>query len=203
MRGLTAAYLMRRIWTFKKGDTILLHAAAGGVGLLVSQWAKMDGLTVIGTVSSDAKAAVAKANGCDHTINYSHEDVAARVREITGGVGVNAVFDSVGKDTFEGSINSLKRRGLMVCLGTASGAVPPFNPAMLAMKGSLFLTRPASADYIADPAERNALASELFEHVAAGRIKVDISKRYELSDAVQAHRDIEARKIIGSAIFTV
>ena len=203
MRGLTAAYLMRRIWTFKKGDTILLHAAAGGVGLLVSQWAKMDGLTVIGTVSSDAKAAVAKANGCDYTINYSHEDVAARVREITGGVGVNAVFDSVGKDTFEGSINSLKRRGLMVCLGTASGAVPPFNPAMLAMKGSLFLTRPASADYIADPAERNALASELFEHVAAGRIKVDISKRYELSDAVQAHRDIEARKIIGSAIFTV
>ena len=203
MRGLTAAYLMRRIWTFKKGDTILLHAAAGGVGLLVSQWAKMDGLNVIGTVSSDAKAAVAKANGCDHTINYSHEDVAARVREITGGVGVNAVFDSVGKDTFEGSINSLKRRGLMVCLGTASGAVPPFNPAMLAMKGSLFLTRPASADYIADPAERNALASELFEHVAAGRIKVDISKRYELSDAVQAHRDIEARKIIGSAIFTV
>ena len=203
MRGLTAAYLMRRIWTFKKGDTILLHAAAGGVGLLVSQWAKMDGLNVIGTVSSDAKAAVAKANGCDHTINYSHEDVAARVREITGGVGVNAVFDSVGKDTFEGSINSLKRRGLMVCLGTASGAVPPFNPAMLAMKGSLFLTRPASADYIADPAERNALASELFEHVAAGRIKVDISKRYELADAVQAHRDIEARKIIGSAIFTV
>ena len=203
MRGLTAAYLMRRIWTFKKGDTILLHAAAGGVGLLVSQWAKMDGLTVIGTVSSDAKAAVAKANGCDYTINYSHEDVAARVREITGGVGVNAVFDSVGKDTFEGSINSLKRRGLMVCLGTASGAVPPFNPAMLAMKGSLFLTRPASADYIADPAERNALASELFEHVAAGRIKVDISKRYELADAVQAHRDIEARKIIGSAIFTV
>ena len=203
MRGLTAAYLMRRIWSFKKGDTILLHAAAGGVGLLVSQWAKMDGLTVIGTVSSDAKAAVAKANGCDHTINYSHEDVAARVREITGGVGVNAVFDSVGKDTFEGSINSLKRRGLMVCLGTASGAVPPFNPAMLAMKGSLFLTRPASADYIADPAERNALASELFEHVAAGRIKVDISKRYELADAVQAHRDIEARKIIGSAIFTV
>ena len=203
MRGLTAAYLMRRIWPFKKGDTILLHAAAGGVGLLVSQWAKMDGLTVIGTVSSDAKAEVAKAHGCDYTINYSHEDVAARVREITGGVGVNAVFDSVGKDTFEGSINSIKRRGLMVCLGTASGAVPPFNPAMLAMKGSLFLTRPASADYIADPAERNALASELFEHVAAGRIKVDISKRYELSDAIAAHRDIEARKIIGSAIFTV
>ncbi|MBV8249643.1 MAG: quinone oxidoreductase [Comamonas sp.] len=203
MRGLTAAYLMRRIWEFKKGDTILLHAAAGGVGLLVSQWAKLEGLNVIGTVSSEAKAQVATAHGCDHVINYSHEDVAARVREITGGVGVNAVFDSVGKDTFEASLNSLKRRGLMVCLGTASGPVPAFNPQLLAMKGSLFLTRPASADYIADPAEKAALASELFGHVAQGRIKVDISKRYELADAVQAHRDLEARKIIGSAIFTL
>lgn len=203
MRGLTAAYLMRRIWNFKKGDTVLLHAAAGGVGLLVSQWAKLDGLNVIGTVSSDAKAEVARAHGCDHTINYSHEDVAARVREITHGVGVSAVFDSVGKDTFEGSINSLKRRGLMVCLGTASGAVPPFNPALLAMKGSLFLTRPASADYLADPVEKAELARELFAHVAAGRIKVDITQRYALADAVQAHRDLEARKIIGSAIFTV
>ncbi len=203
MRGLTAAYLMRRIHDFKVGDSILLHAAAGGVGLLVSQWAKLQGLQVIGTVSSDAKAEVAKAHGCDHTINYSHENVAERVREITGGQGVNVVFDSVGKDTFEGSLGSLKRRGLMVCLGTASGPIPPFNPQLLAMKGSLFLTRPASADYIADPAEKAALASELFEHVAQGRIRVDISKRYELADAVQAHRDLEARKIIGSAIFTV
>lgn len=203
MRGLTAAYLMRRIWRFKKGDAILLHAAAGGVGLLVSQWAKLEGLTVIGTVSSEAKAEVAKAHGCDYTINYSHEDVAKRVREITGGVGVEAAFDSVGKDTFEGSINSIKRRGLMVCLGTASGGVPPFNPQMLAMKGSLFLTRPASADYLADPAEKAELARELFEQVATGRIKVDISKRYELEEAAQAHRDLEARKIIGSAIFTV
>ena len=203
MRGLTAAYLMRRIWRFKKSDTILLHAAAGGVGLLVSQWAKLEGLTVIGTVSSEAKAEVAKAHGCDYTINYSHEDVAKRVREITGGVGVEAAFDSVGKDTFEGSINSIKRRGLMVCLGTASGGVPPFNPQMLAMKGSLFLTRPASADYLADPVEKAELARELFEQVAAGRIKVDISKRYELEEAAQAHSDLEARKIIGSAIFTV
>lgn len=203
MRGLTAAYLMRRIWRFKKGDAILLHAAAGGVGLLVSQWAKLEGLTVIGTVSSDEKAEVAKAHGCDYTINYSHEDVAARVREITGGVGVEAAFDSVGKDTFEGSINSIKRRGLMVCLGTASGGVPPFNPQMLAMKGSLYLTRPASADYLADPVEKAELARELFEKVAAGHIKVDLSKRYELEDAVQAHRDLEGRKIIGSAIFTV
>lgn len=203
MRGLTAAYLMRRIWRFNKGDAILLHAAAGGVGLLVSQWAKLEGLTVIGTVSSDEKAEVAKAHGCDYTINYSHEDVAARVREITDGVGVEAAFDSVGKDTFEGSINSIKRRGLMVCLGTASGGVPPFNPQMLAMKGSLYLTRPASADYLADPVEKAELARELFEKVAAGLIKVDISKRYELEDAVQAHRDLEGRKIIGSAIFTI
>lgn len=203
MRGLTAAYLMRRIWDFKKGDTILLHAAAGGVGMLVSQWAKLEGLNVIGTVSSDAKAEVAKANGCVHTINYSHEDVAKRVRELTNGVGVNAVFDSVGKDTFEGSLNSLKTRGLMVCLGTASGSIPPFNPQILAGKGSLFLTRPASAHYIADPAERAELANELFSHVAEGRIKVDITKRYELEDAVQAHRDLEARKIVGSAIFTL
>ena len=203
MRGLTAAYLMRRLYDFKGGETVLLHAAAGGVGLLVSQWAKLQGLNVIGTVSSEAKAEVAKAHGCDYTINYSNEDVAKRVREITAGKGVDVVFDSVGKDTFEGSLNSLKRRGLMVCLGTASGQIPPFNPQMLAMKGSLFLTRPASADYIADPAEKAALASELFEHVAAGRIRADITKRYELADAVQAHRDLEARKIIGSAIFTV
>lgn len=203
MRGLTAAYLMRRIHDFKAGDSILLHAAAGGVGLLVSQWATLQGLQVIGTVSSDTKAQVAKAHGCDHTINYSHEDVAERVRAITGGQGVSVVFDSVGKDTFEGSLNSLKRRGLMVCVGTASGPIPPFNPQLLAMKGSLFLTRPASADYLADPADKAALASELFEHVAQGRIRVDISKRYELADAVQAHRDLEARKIIGSAIFTV
>ena len=203
MRGLTAASLMRRIYEFKGGETILLHAAAGGVGLLVSQWAKLQGLTVIGTVSSEAKAAVARAHGCDHTINYSHEDVAARVREITGGEGVQVVFDSVGKDTFEGSLNSLKRRGLMVCLGTASGMIPPFNPQILAMKGSLFLTRPASADYLADPKERASLAAELFEHVVAGRIRVDSSQRYELADAAQAHRDLEARKIIGSAIFTV
>ena len=203
MRGLTAAYLMRRLYDFKGGETVLLHAAAGGVGLLVSQWAKLQGLNVIGTVSSEAKAEVAKSHGCDYTINYSNEDVAKRVREITAGKGVDVVFDSVGKDTFEGSLNSLKRRGLMVCLGTASGQIPPFNPQILAMKGSLFLTRPASADYIADPAEKSALASELFEHVAAGRIRADITKRYELADAVQAHRDLEARKIIGSALLTV
>lgn len=203
MRGLTSAYLMRRIYDFKKGDTILLHAAAGGVGLIVSQWAKLLGLTVIGTTSSDEKAAIAKAYGCDHVINYSHENVAERVRALTDGIGVNVVFDSVGKDTFMSSLNSLKRRGLMVCVGTASGPIPDFNPVLLAMKGSLYITRPALADYIADPAEKQALANELFDHVASGRIKIEINQRYELKDAVQAHRDLEARKTTGSSIFVI
>ena len=203
MRGLTSAYLMRRIYDFKAGDTILLHAAAGGVGLIVSQWAKLLGLTVIGTTSTEEKAAVARAHGCDHVINYSHENVAERVREITNGVGVNVVFDSVGKDTFMASLDSLKRRGLMVCVGTASGPIAEFNPVLLAMKGSLFITRPALADYIADPAEKQALANELFDHVASGRIKIEINQRYELKGAVQAHRDLEARKTIGSSIFVI
>ena len=203
MRGLTSSYLMRRIYDFRKGDTVLLHAAAGGVGLIVSQWAKLLGLTVIGTVSSEAKAEVARAHGCDHVINYSHEDVAKRVRELTNGVGVNVVFDSVGKDTFEASLDSVKRRGLLVCVGTASGPVPPFNVQLLAMKGSPFVTRPALADYIADPLERNALAAELFGHVAAGRIRIEINQRYQLPDAAQAHRDLESRKTTGSSIFVI
>ncbi|MGH8351339.1 MAG: quinone oxidoreductase family protein [Pseudomonas sp.] len=203
MRGLTAAYLMRRIYDFKADESILLHAAAGGVGLIVSQWAKLLGLTVIGTVSSEAKAKIARANGCDHVINYSHEDVAKRVRELTDGVGVNVVFDSVGKDTFEASLNSLKRRGLLVCVGTASGPIEPFNPQMLAMKGSLYITRPALADYMADPAEKAALADELFDHVASGRIKIDINQHYTLQDAAQAHRDLESRKTTGSSIFVI
>jgi NADPH:quinone reductase len=203
MRGLTSAYLMRRIHDFKEGDSILLHAAAGGVGLIVSQWAKLLGLTVIGTVSSEAKAEVARAHGCDHTINYSHEDVAGRVRELTDGVGVNVVFDSVGKNTFMGSLDSLKRRGLLVCVGTASGPIEGFNPQLLAMKGSLYLTRPALADYIADPAEKAALAGELFDHVGSGRIKIEINQHYALQDAVQAHRDLESRKTTGSSIFVI
>lgn len=137
MRGLTSAYLMRRIHDFNPGDTLLVHAAAGGVGLIVSQWAKLLGITVIGTVSTDEKAAIAQAHGCTHTINYSHEDVAKRVRELTDGIGVNVVFDSVGKTTFMSSLDSLKRRGLMVCVGTASGPIDGFNPQLLAMKGSL------------------------------------------------------------------
>ena len=203
MRGLTAAYLMRRIYDFKKGDSILLHAAAGGVGLIVSQWAKLLGLTVIGPTSSEEKAQIARAHGCDHVINYSYENVAERVRELTDGVGVNVVFDSVGKDTFMASLDSLKRRGLLVCVGTASGAIPEFNPVLLAMKGSLYMTRPALADFIADPIEKQELANELFDHVRHGRIKIEINQRYELKDAVQAHRDLEARKTTGSSIFVI
>lgn len=203
MRGLTSAYLMRRIWPLKPGDAILVHAAAGGVGLIVSQWAKVLGLTVIGTVSSDAKAEIARAHGCDHVIVYTREPFAARVREVTGGAGVAVVYDSVGKDTFAGSLDSLKRRGLLVCVGTASGPVPPIDATHLAIKGSLYVTRPALADYIADPAERDALAREVFEHVAAGRIRIEINQRYELQDAARAHRELESRKTTGSSIFVV
>lgn len=203
MRGLTSAYLMRRIYPFRCGETILLHAAAGGVGLIVAQWAKLLGLTVIGTVSTEAKAEVARAHGCDHIINYTHEDVAKRVRELTDGAGVSVVFDSVGKSTFMASLDSLRRRGLMVCVGTASGTIPPFDPQLLAKKGSAYLTRPALADYIADPAEKAELADELFGHVAAGRIRIEINQRYALHDAVLAHRDLESRKTTGSSIFVL
>jgi len=203
MRGLSAAYLMRRIYPFQSGETILLHAAAGGVGLIVSQWAKLLGLTVIGTVSTEEKAEIARAHGCDHIINYSHEDVAVRVREITNGVGVSVVFDSVGKATFMSSLDSLKRRGLMVCVGTASGKIPPFDPAILARKGSVYLTRPGLADYIADPQEKQELVDELFGHVSAGRIRIEINQRYALEDAVQAHQDLEGRKTTGSSIFVL
>ena len=203
MRGLTAAYLMRRIYPFQGGETVLLHAAAGGVGLIVLQWAKLLGLTVIGTVSSEAKAELARSYGCDHIIDYSRVDVAARVREITGGAGVSVVYDSVGKDTFMASLDSLKRRGLLVCVGTASGKIPPFDPAILARKGSAFITRPGLADYIADPAEKAELVEELFGHVAAGRIRIEINQRYALEDAVQAHRDLEARRTSGSSVFVL
>ena len=203
MRGLTAAYLLRRIRTHRHGDTILLHAAAGGVGLIVAQWAKLLGLVVIGTVSTDAKADLALEHGCDHVVNYAREDVAKRVRELTGGTGVDVVFDSVGKDTFAASIDSLKRRGLFVCVGTASGPIPPFDPQLLAIKGSLFMTRPALADYIADPSEKAALARELFDHVGSGRIKIEINQHYALADAVAAHRDLQSRRTTGSSIFVI
>lgn len=203
MRGLTAAYLLRRIHPLREGDTILLHAAAGGVGLIVSQWAALLGIRVIGTVSSEEKAEIARAHGCRHVIRYRQENVAERVRELTDGAGVPLVLDSVGKDTFAGSLASLSRRGLLVCFGTASGPVPPIDAMQLAVHGSLFVTRPALADYIADPAERAALAGELFEHVASRRIKIEINQRYALEDAEQAHRDLEAGRTTGSSVFVL
>jgi NADPH2:quinone reductase len=203
MRGLTAAYLMRRIWPLEAGDTILFHAAAGGVGMIVCQWAKLLGLDVIGTVSTEAKAEIARAHGCDHTILYGREDVAKRVRELTGGAGVAVVYDSVGKDTFAASLASVKRRGLVVCVGTASGPVPPIDATQLAIKGSVYVTRPALADYVADPAEKAALADEMFGHVATGRIRIEINQRYRLQDAAQAHRDLESRRTTGSSIFVI
>ncbi|MER5437638.1 quinone oxidoreductase [Streptomyces sp. NPDC002790] len=202
MRGLTSAYLLRRIHPLKAGDTILLHAAAGGVGLILTQWAKLLGIRVIGTVSTEEKAAVAREHGCDHTILYRRENVPERVRELTDGEGVPLVLDSIGKDTVEASMASLRRRGLLVCFGTASG-VPPLDAMQLAVHGSLFVTRPALADYIADPAERAALAGELFGHVAAGRITVRIPQRFALPDAVDAHRALESGRTTGSSVFVL
>src|SRR5678816_854216 len=204
MRGLSAAYwLLKTNPWMKAGDTILLHAAAGGVGLIAVQWAKLLGLRVIGTVSSEEKAELARAHGCDEIIFYRREDVPSRVRELTGGEGVTTVFDTVGKDTFEGSLKSLKRRGVLVGCGTASGPFPPIDALQLAIQGSVYFTRPALADYIADPAERAELARALFDHIASGRIKIEINQRYALEDAVQAHRDLEAGKTTGSSIFVI
>ncbi|MGW0635925.1 quinone oxidoreductase family protein [Nocardia salmonicida] len=203
MRGLTTAYLLRRIHPLRAGDTVLLHAAAGGVGQLFTQWAKLLGVSVIGTVSSEEKAAVARANGCDHVVIYTREDVATRVRDITDGAGVPVVYDSIGKTTYQSSLDSLARRGLLVCFGTASGPVPPIEAMQLAVKGSLFVTRPALADYIADPAERAELAGELHDHLTAGRLRVEINQRYELADAVRAHRDLEAGRSVGASVFAI
>lgn len=204
MRGLSATYwLMKTDPRLKAGDTILLHAAAGGVGLLAVQIAKILGLRVIGTVSSEEKAAKARELGCDEIIFYRREDVAARVRELTGGEGVQTVFDSIGADTFEGSLKSLRRRGVLVGCGTASGPFPPIDALQLAMQGSVYFTRPAFVDYFADPAERAEMAGFWFENLAAGRIKVEIGARYTLDQCVEAHRDLEAGKTIGSTIFTL
>lgn len=204
MRGLTAAYwLLRANPWLKAGDTILLHAAAGGVGLIAVQWAKLLGLRVIGTVSTPEKAAIAKAHGCDEIILYRSEDVPTRVKELTNGEGVGTVFDSVGQDTFEGSLRSLKRRGVLVGCGTASGPFPPIDALQMAMQGSVYFTRPALADYYADPIERADLSGQWFDHLANGRIKVEIGQRYSLDECVQAHRDLEAGKSIGSSVFVL
>lgn len=200
LKGMTAHYLIHRTYAVKRGDTVLFHAAAGGVGLLACQWLKALGATVIGTVGSDEKAAIAKAHGCDHAIVYTRENFVERVKEITGGKGVPVVYDSVGKSTFEGSLDCLRPFGLMVSFGNASGAVPPFNTGILAQKGSLYLTRPTLVTYIAARADLEATSSALFDAIKSGKVKVDISARYKLADAAQAHRDLEARKTTGQII---
>ncbi len=202
MRGLSATYwLAKTNPRMKAGDTILLHAAAGGVGLLAVQLAKLLGLRVIGTVSSEEKATKARALGCDEIIFYRREDVAERIKKLTDGEGVTTVFDSVGKDTFEGSLKSLKRRGVLVGCGTASGPFPPIDAFQLMMQGSVYFTRPGFADYYADPAERAELSKLWFDNLAAGRIKVEIGQRYALDDCIEAHRALEAGQTIGSSIF--
>lgn len=200
LQGLTAAYLLRRTFPVKAGDTVLMHAAAGGLGLMVCQWAKALGARVIGTVSSEAKAELARAHGCDETINYSSENFYERVKALTDGAGVDVVYDGIGKDTFLGSLDSLRPLGMMVCVGNASGAIPPFDPLLLSQKGSLFLTRPTLMTYTAKRADLEALGGELFAVVLAGKVKVEVNQRYALKDAAQAHIDLESRKTTGSTI---
>lgn len=200
MQGLTAQYLLRRTYRVQPGDTILIHAAAGGVGLIVCQWAKALGATVIGTVSSEAKAELARAHGCDHAIITPCDSVSARVREITGGEGVPVVYDSIGKDTFMDSLACLRPLGTMVTFGNASGPVPPFDPGLLARMGSLFLTRPTLFHYIARREDLLAMADELFAVVASGQVRLSINQRFPLKDAATAHRELEARRTTGSSV---
>jgi len=200
LKGLTAWYLLRQSYKVQPGDSILLYAAAGGVGSLASQWAKELGAMVIGVVSTDAKAALARANGCDHIIMADNPDIAGAVRELTGGEGVAAVYDSVGKDTFMCSLDALRPRGTMVTFGNASGPVDPVAPAELAKRGSLMLTRPILFDFISTREELLAAAGELFDVVRRGAVKISINQRYALKDAAQAHKDLEARKTTGSTI---
>jgi len=201
LQGLTAAYLLRKTYRVQPGDAVLIHAAAGGVGLIATQWANALGATVIGTVGSPAKAELAKAHGCHHVINYSTENFPARVREITGGEGVAVVYDGVGKDTFMGSLDCLRPMGMMVTYGNASGPVPPLDLLLLSQKGSLFVTRPTLMNYTAKREDLVALGSELFDVIGSGQVKIEVNQRYALSDAAQAHRDLEARKTTGSTIF--
>lgn len=200
LQGLTAAYLLRKTYRVQPGDAVLIHAAAGGVGLIACQWAKALGATVIGTVGSAAKGELAKAHGCDHVINYSSENFVARVREITGGEGVPVVYDGVGKDTFMGSLDSLRPLGMLVTYGNASGPVPPLDLLLLSQKGSLFVTRPTIMSYTAKRPDLEALGAELFDVVASGKVKIEVHQRYALKDAAQAHCDLEARKTTGSTI---
>jgi NADPH2:quinone reductase len=200
LKGMTSQYLIRRTYPVKAGETVLFHAAAGGVGLIACQWLKALGATVIGTVGSDEKAAIARAHGCEHVIVSTREDIAARVREITGGAGVPVVYDSVGKDTFLASLDCLKPLGLMVSFGNASGKVAPFDIGILSQKGSLYLTRPTLATYTASRADLEATARDVFEVIRQGKVKVEIRHTYPLAEAVQVHRDLEGRRTVGSIV---
>nr|WP_235031385.1 quinone oxidoreductase [Geminicoccus flavidas] len=200
LKGMTARYLLRRTFRVEAGHTILIHAAAGGVGLIVCQWAKHLGATVIGTVSTDEKAELARAHGCDHPIVYSREDFVARVKELTGGKGVDVVYDSVGKDTFLKSLDCLKRLGMMVTFGQSSGKVEPFDTGLLAQKGSLFLTRPTLFSYVAERQDLLETARDLTDVVASRAVKIQVEQKYPLADAAAAHRDLEARKTTGATV---
>jgi len=200
LKGLTVQYLFRQTFPLKGGETILFQAAAGGVGLIACQWARALGVTMIGTVGSDAKAALARENGCTHTIVYTRENFVERVKEITGGKGVPVVYDGVGKDTFPASLDCLAPRGMFVSFGNASGPVPPFNIMLLSQKGSLYATRPTLVTYASKRESLNAMAGELFDLVQAGRIKPDARQTFPLKDAAEAHRSLESRKTTGSTL---
>ncbi len=203
LKGMTVQYLLRQTYKVRSGDTILFHAAAGGVGLIACQWASHLGATVIGTVSTDEKAELAKAHGCAHPIIYTRENFTERVREITDGKGVPVVYDSVGVSTFEGSLDCLSPRGMMVSFGQSSGAIENFNPGILSAKGSLYLTRPTLMTYTAERDALAAMSDELSSMVTSGAVTIPINQRYALADAVQAHTELESRKTQGATVFEV
>jgi NADPH2:quinone reductase len=203
LKGLTAHYLLFRTYPVKKGDTILVYAAAGGVGLILCQWAKLLGATVIGCVGSDEKAALAKANGCHHTILYRHEDIPTRVRELTGGKGVAAVYDSIGKATFEASLDSLQPFGVLATYGNASGPVDPFSPGVLAPKGSLYVTRPTLGTHVATRELLEEGANRLFQVVGAGDVSIQVNQSFALADCAKAHQELESRNTTGSTVLVI
>lgn len=200
LKGMTAQYLLRQTFVVKPGHTILFHAAAGGVGLIAGQWAKHLGATVIGTAGSEDKIALAKAHGYDHVINYRTENFVERVKELTGGEGVDVVYDSVGRDTYMGSLDVLKPRGMFACFGQSSGTIPPFDLNILAQKGSLFATRPTLFNYVTKRPDLERTANDLFDVVASGAVKIEVKQSYSLKDVRKAHEDLEARKTTGASI---
>ena len=200
LKGMTVQYLIRRTYPVQSGETVLLHAASGGVGLIASQWLSALGVTVIGTAGSDEKCALAKQHGADYCINYKTENFVEHVKEITKGAGVSVVYDSIGKDTFEGSLNCVRPLGMMVSFGNASGSVPPFQLSVLAQKGSLFITRPTLSTYIASQKDLERTAEDLFNIVQSGKVKININNKYRLKDAELAQRELESRKNTGSSV---